>query len=254
MTMATFYIPTPLKYEKKKQHIGFTFKIVKADTIARYQRILGSEVIFNFGTDEHGQKIYQKALDAKKDPQKYVDEYAKKFDNLKKALNLSYTNFIRTTNEDHKIAAQEFWKLCLKNGDIYKKNYKQKYCICCELEKTDYELVDGKCPLHPTLEIEIINEENYFFKFSKYQDSLLKFYEENPDFVLPDFRLKEITTFVENGLEDFSISRLKSKMPWGVDVPDDPKQVMYVWFDALVNYISTLGWPKNKNNFENFWP
>ncbi len=252
--MGKFYITTTLPYVNAEPHIGFALEIVQADTIARYQRILGSEVIFNFGTDEHGQKIYQKALDAKKDPQKYVDEYAKKFDNLKKALNLSYTNFIRTTNEDHKIAAQEFWKLCLKNGDIYKKNYKQKYCIGCELEKTDSELVDGKCPLHPTLEIEIINEENYFFKFSKYQDSLLKFYEENPDFVLPDFRLKEITTFVENGLEDFSISRLKSKMPWGVDVPDDPKQVMYVWFDALVNYISTLGWPKNKNNFEDFWP
>ncbi len=249
-----FYITTTLPYVNASPHIGFALEIVQADAVARYHRELGAEVIFNFGTDEHGQKIYQKALDEKKLPQEYVDEYAKKFDDLKKALNLSYTNFIRTTDPDHKKAAQAFWELCLKNGDIYKKNYKQKYCVGCELEKTDSELVDGKCPLHPNLEIEIINEENYFFKFSKYQDSLLNFYKKNPDFVLPNFRLKEIEKFVENGLQDFSISRLKSKMPWGVDVPNDPNQVMYVWFDALINYISTLGWPNNKKNYENFWP
>src|SRR5258708_32207156 len=134
-----FYITTTLPYVNASPHIGFALEIVQADAIARYHKLLGDDIIFNFGTDEHGQKIYQKALAEKKDPQEYVDEYAKKFDDLKKALNLSYTNFIRTTNEDHKKAAQEFWKLCLKNGDIYKKNYKQKYCICCELEKTDYE-------------------------------------------------------------------------------------------------------------------
>src|SRR5258708_5201464 len=249
-----FYITTTLPYVNADPHIGFALEIVQADVIARYQRILGKEVVFNFGTDEHGQKIYQKALAGKKSPQEYVDEYAKKFDELKNALNLTYTNFIRTTDKSHKNAAQEFWKLCLENGDIYKKNYKQKYCVGCELEKTDSELVDGKCSLHHNLDIEIINEENYFFRFSKYQESLLKFYKENPDFVLPDFRLKEINTFVENGLEDFSISRLKAKMPWGVDVSNDPDQVMSVWFDALTNYISTLGWPENTKNFEDFWP
>ncbi len=249
-----FYITTTLPYVNAEPHIGFALEIVQADTIARYHKLLGEKVVFNFGTDEHGQKIYQKALDEKKDPQKYCDEYAAKFDLLKKSLNLSYTNFIRTTDKHHEEAAQEFWKLCLENGDIYKKNYKTKYCVGCELEKTDSELVDGKCPLHPIGEIQIIEEENYFFKFSKYQKSLLDFYDKNPKFVIPDSRFNEIKTFVKEGLQDFSISRLKSKMPWGVDIPNDKDQVMYVWFDALVNYISTLGWPKDEDNFKNFWP
>jgi methionyl-tRNA synthetase len=158
-------------------------------------------------------------------------------------LNLSVTNFIRTTDAKHIKAAQEFWKLCEKNGDIYKKNYKIKYCVGCELEKTDSELVDCRCPLHPDKDVENIDEENYFFKFSKYREALLELYKNNPDFVKPDWRMNEIKSFVERGLEDFSISRLASKMPWGVPVPGDEEQVMYVWFDALVNYISCLGWP-----------
>lgn len=250
-----FYITTTLPYVNAEPHIGFALEIVQADAIARFHKeSLKEEVIFNFGTDEHGQKIYQKALEAKKDPREYCDEYAAKFDALKKALNLSYTNFIRTTNPDHIKAAQEFWKLCDKAGDIYKKFYKIKYCVGCELEKTDSELVDGKCPLHPKNTIEIIEEENYFFKFSKYQKPLLDFYEANPDFVIPAGKFNEIKSFVKEGLQDFSISRLKNKMPWGVDVPGDDKQVMYVWFDALVNYLSTLDWPKNKKNYEDFWP
>ncbi len=249
-----FYITTTLPYVNAEPHIGFALEIIQADAVARYHKLLGEEVIFNFGTDEHGQKIYKKALEVKKDPQEYCDEYAAKFDALKKALNLSYTNFIRTTDPKHVEAAQEFWKLCDKNGDIYKKSYKTKYCVGCELEKTDSELVDGKCPLHPTQELEIIEEENYFFKFSKYQKPLLEFYEKNPDFVIPKGKFNEIKTFVKEGLQDFSISRLKSKMPWGIPVPDDPEQVMYVWFDALINYISTLGWPKDIKNYEGFWP
>jgi methionyl-tRNA synthetase len=150
-------------------------------------------------------------------------------------------------------AAQEFWKRCAANGDIYKKNYQIKYCVGCELEKTDSELVNGRCPLHPNLELELINEENYFFRFSKYQQPLLDLYVAHPDFVVPDFRLNEIKLFVERGLQDFSISRLKEKMPWGIEVPGDPSHVMYVWFDALVSYISTLGWPENLQNFEKFW-
>lgn len=229
-------------------------EIVHADFIARYKRLKGEEVIFNTGTDEHGAKIYNTAQTAGKDTQAYVDEYAAKFDELKKHLNLSYTNFIRTSNPQHKKAAQEFWKRCLHSGDIYKKLYKIKYCIGCELEKSDSELEDGKCPIHPNLEIESREEENYFFKWSNYQKPLLEFYEKNPDFVLPDFRYNEIKEFVKSGLNDFSISRLKSKLPWGVEVPGDPEQVMYVWFDALVNYISTLGWPKDEKNFGDFWP
>jgi methionyl-tRNA synthetase len=253
-TMSKFYITTTLPYVNADPHIGFALEIIQADAIARYRRKSGDDVFFNTGTDEHGLKIYQKALEEKKDPQAYADEYAPKFDNLKQALDLSYDAFIRTTDKDHKKAAQEFWKLCEKNGDIYKKNYKVKYCVGCELEKTDSELVDGKCSLHPDAEIEIIEEENYFFKFSKYQKPLLDLYKKNSEFVVPKWRLKEITNFVKSGLEDFSISRLKEKMPWGISVPRDKDHVMYVWFDALINYISTLNWPKDAKKFKQFWP
>ncbi|MFA5210871.1 MAG: methionine--tRNA ligase [Patescibacteria group bacterium] len=252
--MKRYYITTTLPYVNADPHIGFALEIIQADVLARYHKLLGEEVIFNTGTDEHGLKIYRKAEELNKTPQEYCDEYADKFNNLKKALNLSYENFIRTTDEKHIKAVQEFWKLCKKNGDIYKKKYKVKYCVGCELEKTDSELVDGKCPIHPNLDLELIDEENYFFKFSKYQKALLDLYKKNPDFVIPENRQNEIKAFVERGLEDFSISRLKTKMPWGIDVPDDKDQVMYVWFDALVNYISTLDWPENKENFEKFWP
>jgi methionyl-tRNA synthetase len=161
--------------------------------------------------------------------------------------------FIRTTDSHHEKAAQEFWKRCSDNGYIYKKNYTTKYCVGCELEKTDSELVEGKCPLHAKLEIEMRDEENYFFKFSAFGEKLLDFYKSNPNFVVPDFRYNEIKSFVERGLEDFSISRLKEKMSWGIAVPGDENHVMYVWFDALVNYISTLGWPENIDQFEKFW-
>lgn len=243
MTNKNFYLTTTLPYVNADPHIGFALEIIQADVIARYHKLLGDNVVFNTGTDEHGLKIYRKAVELGIEPQKYCDEYAAKFDALKQALNLSYTHFIRTTDEHHIKAAQEFWLRCETNGDIYKKNYSVKYCVGCELEKTDSELVDNKCPVHPNLEIELIEEENYFFKFSKFQKPLLDLYEKNPNFVIPANRLLEIKNFVEKGLEDFSISRLKEKMPWGIPVPNDEKHVMYVWFDALINYISTLGWP-----------
>lgn len=248
------YITTTLPYVNAEPHIGFAFELVQADVLARFWRQQGLDVVFNTGTDEHGLKIYKKAIEEKKDPQAYTDEYAAKFEKLQEALNLTYTNFIRTTNASHKLATQEFWKRCAKNGDIYKKTYKIKYCVGCELEKTESELVNNHCLLHPNQELEIIEEENYFFKFSRYQKQLLKLYTDDPNFIVPDFRLKEIYNFVARGLEDFSISRLKSKMSWGVDVPGDPDHVMYVWFDALVNYISTLGWPKDEIRFKQFWP
>jgi len=249
-----FYITTTLPYVNADPHIGFALEIIQADVLARYYKNLGCDVFFNTGVDEHGLKIYQKAKEQNLDPQAYCDIYAKKFDELKKALNLNYNNFIRTTDKHHIESAQEFWKLCLKNGDIYKKNYKVKYCVGCELEKTDSELVNGKCPIHPNQEIEIIEEENYFFRYSKYQENLLELYKRNPEFVVPGSKLNEIRLFTEKGLEDFSVSRIKEKMPWGVPVPGDEKQVMYVWFDALANYITCLGWPENIKNFKEYWP
>ena len=252
--MGKFYITTTLPYVNAEPHIGFALELVQADITARYHAIKGDEVFFNTGVDEHGLKIYRKALEEGVEPQTYVDKYALRFDKLKKALNLSYNNFIRTTDEHHVKAAQEFWKLCDKNGDIEKKLYKIKYCVGCELEKTDSELVDDCCPIHPNLKIEIIEEENYFFKFSKYQDKLLEFYNERKDFVTPDFRFNEIIKFVETGLEDFSISRLKSKLPWGVPVPGNDEHVMYVWFDALINYVSAVGWPTDMDKFKKWWP
>lgn len=248
-----FYLTTTLPYVNAKPHVGFALEIIQADVLARYHGLLGEEVFFNTGTDEHGQKIYQKAVEEGKDPQAYTDEYAAKFDLLKQKLNLTYNNFIRTTDAHHIKAAEEIWKRCLKNGFIEKGIYKTKYCVGCELEKQDSELVDGKCPIHPNLKIENIEEENYFFKFSKLQKDLLELYKKYPDFVIPTHRLGEVRNFVESGLQDFSISRLKEKMPWGIPVPDDPKHVMYVWFDALTNYISALGWPENTKKFEEFW-
>jgi len=247
-----FYLTTTLPYVNADPHIGFAMEIIRADTIARFHRLLGEEVVFNTGTDEHGQKIYQKAKEQGISPQAYCDEHAKNYERLKGSLNISYTNFIRTTDPHHIKAAQEFWKKCAK--DIYKAKYQIKYCVGCELEKTESELVDGCCPIHPNLPLETREEENYFFRFSKFQEPLLKLYQERPDFVVPSFRQEEITKFVKTGLKDFSISRLKEKMPWGIDVPGDPQQVMYVWFDALINYISTLGWPEDEKTFNEFWP
>ncbi|TSC90833.1 MAG: methionyl-tRNA synthetase [Parcubacteria group bacterium Gr01-1014_2] len=249
-----FYITSSLPYINSDPHLGFALELVQADVIARYHQLSGDDVIFNTGTDEHGLKVYRRAEEVGKSPKSYADEYAEKFKNLAKTLNISITHFIRTTDERHKRAAQVFWERCFKNGDIYKAKYKIKYCVGCELEKTESELENGCCPLHPNLPIEEIEEENYFFKFSKYQKPLLKFYENNPNFVIPDFRFNEIKRFVEGGLKDFSISRLASKLPWGVSVPGDHDHVMFVWFDALINYISTLGWPDDEKIFSEFWP
>ena len=160
-----FYITTTLPYVNAEPHIGFAAEVVRADCLARWARQQGKEVFFNTGTDEHGLKIFRKAREKGVSAQEYVDKYAAKFDDLKKALNLSYNSFVRTTDEHHKKAAQEFWKRCANNNDIYKKNYQVKYCVGCELEKTESELVDGKCPYHPGQELELIDEENFFLIF-----------------------------------------------------------------------------------------
>lgn len=246
------YITTTLPYVNADPHIGFALEVVQADALARFWRLMGDEVFFNTGTDEHGQKIARKADEAGEDRQAYVDHYAGEFSKLKNALNLSYDNFIRTTDEHHVAAAQHIWKLCDDAGDIYKKKYKGLYCVGCESFKTESDLVDGKCPDHQ-VEPEEVEEENYFFKLSEYQSYLTE-YLSRDDSIVPDFRRKELLKFIENGLEDLSISREKSRMDWGIPVPGDDEHVMYVWFDALTNYISTLGWPEDaEGNFKKFW-
>ena len=251
----SFYITTTLPYVNAEPHIGFAMEIIQADIVARYKKLSGFEVFFNTGTDEHGQKVYKAALEEQKEPQEYADELAEKFRNLKPLLGLSEDlHFIRTTDSNHKKAAQEMWRLCEKAGDIYKKEYKVRYCVGCELEKTDSEIENGHCIIHPHLELEVREEENYFFRFSKYGPKLLELYDKNPHFLIPTFRLNEMRVLIERGLEDFSISRVKSKMPWGVAVPGDEDHVMYVWFDALVSYISTIGWPGETSEFEKWWP
>ena len=249
-----FYITTTLPYINGRPHIGYALEIIQADVIARFRRSQGDEVVFNIGTDEHGAKIYEKAKEAGQTPQEYCDEMSEHFRALKDVLGVNFTHFIRTTDEHHIAAAQQFWTRCAANADIYKKEYHVRYSIGSEKEKTDSHLDHGKCLDHPNMELQLIEEENYFFRFSKYEQALLDLYGSRPDFVVPANRLAEIRNFVEKGLADFSISRVKEKMPWGVPVPGDEDQVMYVWFDALVNYVSTLGWPEDEANFQKFWP
>lgn len=251
-----FYITTTLPYVNADPHIGFALELVQADVIARSKNAEGYRIFFNTGTDEHGVKVLRSAEDAGLSPEEYTAEKSKRFNSLLLALSvdLGEGRFIRTTDADHVAAAQEFWRRCEKSGDIYKAEYLVKYCTGCELEKTDSELEDGKCPLHPNLAIEEREEENYFFRFSKYKEKLLDLYAKNPEFVVPGGRLHEIKNFISGDVKDFSISRLAEKMPWGVPVPGDGIHVMYVWFDALVNYISTLGWPEDEKRFGEFWP
>lgn len=251
--MTQRYITTTLPYVNADPHIGFALEIVQADTLARFWRLNGDRVFFSTGTDEHGQKIWQKAQESGEPVQAYVDRYAASFERLKVSLNLSYDTFIRTTEEKHIRAAQEMWKRCAAQGDIYKKTYAGLYCVGCEKFVTDKDVVEGKCPVHPGQALQTIQEENYFFALSRYQRGLLD-YLSRSGAVIPEHRREEARRFVADGLEDFSISREVSRMPWGIPVPDDDTQVMYVWFDALTNYISTLGWPDDADGlFSSFW-
>ncbi len=246
-----FYITTTIPYVNADPHIGFAMELIHADAIARYNRMIGREVFFSTGTDEYGQKIWEASQRAGVGVQEYVDQYSKKFLDLTKYLNISVDNFIRTTSEINIVAAQEMWKRCHEAGDIYKKKYKGLYCVGCEKFLQDKDLVDNKCALHPNQELEIIEEENYFFKLSKYKDKIID-YLSKENSVIPEWRRKEAIE-TANILEDFSISRDKKRISWGIPIPNDDAQVMYVWFGAFINYISTLGWPKEKELFERFW-
>lgn len=247
------YITTTLPYVNADPHIGFGLELVQADTLARYWRLQGHEVFFNTGTDEHGQKIAEKADASEyKTRREYVDHYAQQFDDLKNALDLSYDNFIRTSNEQHIAAAQAIWERCRENGYIDKKVYKGLYCVGDEMFLRDTDLVDGRCPNHPDQEPVEIEEENYYFKLSEFEDYLIEYLSDSQH-VIPDWQRQWALEFVKKGLGDLSISRPKSRVDWGVPVPDDDEHVMYVWFDALTNYISTLGWPNEAGEFTKFW-
>ncbi|MBY0309783.1 methionine--tRNA ligase [Patescibacteria group bacterium] len=253
MEKSARYITTTLPYVNDAPHLGHALEFVQADTLARFWRQSGHEVFFNSGTDEHGQKIADKADEKGESRQGYVDHYAGEFMKLGEALSLSYDNFIRTTSPAHKAAAQAIWHKCLEKGDIYKKKYSGLYCVGDEAFMKESDLVDGRCPNHPNQELVQVEEENYFFKLSNYQ-SYLEEYLAQPGVIVPEWRREEALNFVKAGLEDFSISREAERLTWGVPVPGDDTQVMYVWFDALTNYISTLGWPADTDgNFQKFW-
>lgn len=248
------YLTTTLPYVNADPHIGFALEVVQADTLARSWRLAGDEVFYFLGTDEHGQKIWQAAEKAAEDVHAYVDRYANEVAKLTGVLNLEIDARIRTTDPAHYAAAQEMWRRCMAAGDIYKKTYTGLYCVGCEAYKTDKELTeDGRCALHPSLTPEKISEENYFFRYSKYENALLEYLSAD-DVIVPGWRKEEAINFVKGGLEDFSISREKSRLAWGVPVPEDETQVMYVWFDALTSYISVLGWPEDAGGkFKSFW-
>ncbi len=248
-----YYITTPIYYPSANFHIGHCYTTIIADAIARYKRLNGYDVFFQTGTDEHGQKIEQKAKEAGVTPKEYVDKIILNAKDLWKSLNISYDYFIRTTDEKHVKAVQKIFRRLYDQGDIYKGSYEGLYCVPCESFWTETQLVDGKCP-DCGREVKLVTEEAYFFKLSKYQDRLIKLYEEQPDFILPVSRKNElVNNFIKPGLEDLCVSRTSVK--WGIPVDFDPKHVIYVWIDALTNYITSLGYPdENSELFKKYWP
>lgn len=249
-----FYITTAIAYTSSKPHIGNAYDIVLADMIARYKKMMGFEVFLQTGSDEHGQKIEEKATAAGITPKEYVDNVSDQIKSVWKSLNTDYDKFIRTTDADHEKTVQKIFKKLYDQGDIYKGTYEGKYCVPCESFFTASQLVDGKCP-DCGREVTDAKEEAYFLKLSKYQDKLLKYYEENPDFIKPESRKNEmINNFLKPGLADLCVSR--SSFKWGIPVPFDDRHVIYVWLDALTNYITGIGYDPDKSSdqFDNLWP
>ncbi|HEX3015280.1 MAG TPA: methionine--tRNA ligase [Desulfobacteria bacterium] len=249
----SFYITTPIYYPNASPHIGTAYTTIAADTMARYKRARGYDVFFLTGTDENAQKIARTAEAKGVDPKQYVDEVVARFKQLWKQLDISNDDFIRTTQERHKIVVQDVFQRLYDQGDIYKSEYEGWYCTPCETFWTESKLVDGKCP-NPDCgrEVELLREESYFFRLSKYQDQLLAYIESHPDFIQPVARRNEMISFIKGGLEDLCVSRTTFK--WGIPVPFNPKHVVYVWLDALINYISVLGWGQNDSKYERYWP
>ena len=253
MEKEKFYITTPIYYPSANFHIGHCYTTIISDAIARYKRMCGYDVFYLTGTDEHGQKIQKKALESGVTPKEYVDKIVSDAKDLWKSLNISYDKFIRTTDQEHIDCVQKVFKKLYDNGDIYKGEYKGLYCTPCESFWTESQLVDGKCP-DCGREVSMVTEEAYFFKLSKYQDRLIKFYEEHPDFIEPESRKNEmINNFIKPGLEDLCVSR--TSFDWGIPVTFDNKHVVYVWVDALSNYLSALGYLSNDDSlFKKYWP
>lgn len=251
--MKKFYVTTAIDYVNSEPHIGHAYQKIIADVLARWHKQKGEEVFFLTGTDEHGQKISRSAEEKGKTPKKFVDEIAPRFEQAWKSLNVKFDRFIRTTDKDHEEAVKEFIKLVEKKGDIYKGKYKGLYCEGCEAYITEKDLINGKCQFHPNRQVKELEEETYFFKLSKYEKKLLEFYNKNPEYILPSFRRQEIVNRVKDGLKDLNITRLRENMSWGISFPLDNDYVIYVWWEALLNYITGLGWPKD-SKFKKFWP
>ena len=251
-----FYITTPIYYPSAKPHMGHAYSSIIADFFARFKRIQGYNVFYLTGTDEHGQKIERAAKENNKDPLAFCDEISKTFKDLTETLNLSNDDFIRTTEERHKRSAINIWKILEKKGEIYLSKYSGWYSVSDEAFYTDDELenIDGvKKSKISGSSVEWVEEESYFFKLSKWQEKLLKFYQENKNFILPESRKNEVISFVKGGLKDLSVSRKSFK--WGIPVPSNQEHVMYVWLDALTNYLSALNYPNEDDNlYKNFWP
>jgi len=248
-----FYITTAIDYVNSEPHIGHAYQKIIADVLARKYKQRGYESFLITGTDEHGQKILRSAEKEGKSAKEFVDELAPKFKNSWKALNIDFNKFIRTTDKEHKEKVNEFIKLMNKNGDIYKGEYSGLYCEGCEAYVTEKDLINGRCPYHPNREIQEIKEEAYFFKLSKYSKKLLDLYEKNKDYILPKFRRKEIINRVKEGLKDLNITRAKNKLKWGIPFCLNENYVLYVWYEALLSYITAIDFPKGKN-YKKFWP
>ena len=249
-----FYISTAIAYTSGKPHIGNTYEIVLADAIARFKRLKGYDVYFQTGTDEHGEKIELKAKEAGVTPQEFVDEKAAEIKRIWDIMNTSYDKFVRTTDKNHERVVQDIFKKMYEKGDIYKGEYKGLYCTPCESFWTESQLVDGKCP-DCGREVQEKKEEAYFFRLSKYQDRLEKYIEEHPDFIKPEARKNEmLNNFIKPGLQDLCVSR--SSFSWGIPVGIDPKHVVYVWLDALTNYITNIGYEVDHptEEFQKLWP
>jgi len=249
-----YYITTAIAYTSSKPHIGNTYEIVLADAIARYKRLKGYDVYFQTGTDEHGEKIELKAKEAGVSPQEYVDGIASEIKSIWDIMNTSYDKFVRTTDEHHEQIVQKIFQRMLQKGDIYLGEYKGLYCTPCESFWTESQLVDGKCP-DCGRDVEIKSEEAYFFRLSKYQDQLIEYIETHPEFIQPEARKNEmINNFLKPGLQDLCVSR--TSFDWGIPVLDNPKHVVYVWLDALTNYITNIGYDPDGSSqeFSNWWP